>query len=110
MRTKILCADAKIKDRRAIAKLMEPIPRHDEVLAQLRSGFVGRLTGYDTETRAGRFFLSDGKMVRCYTVIPISPEEVAAISLELNNINHYGAQTFVQVVERTLPGEFSPVN
>jgi len=89
--------------------MMEPISRHKQVLAEPRSGFAGRMTGYDQETCSARFFLTNGKIVGCFSVMPVAAEEVVLINRELDSLTRFQPEVAIKAIERALPGDMTLV-
>jgi len=99
---RIFHAACRIKDKRALAAFVAPIPEGADVATKLRRGFSGLLTRYRDERRAAYYVVSDGKVAMCWTVTGISSDEAAAILSECDSITEWGDVPFNEAVERAL--------
>ncbi len=85
MSTKISLATARLDDAAALAGFLSTIPNGEDLGKVLEDKKAVSSRAYDDETWTARFVASDGRVVKCFTVSPITidqAEMIAAASLD----------------------------
>ena len=69
--------EARVADSAALARLLEPLPEHAELLPRLSSPFFAR--AWDSRTDRDHWISSDGARVLCLTVAGLTLSEAAQV-------------------------------
>jgi hypothetical protein len=119
IRSRIYAAAARLSDKKSLETLLEPLKDLDieymedlrDQLNELRAGKKNsvRQPIYDTELQTGRYIVSDGRIVLCYSVTGIDFEEFQKIIAAADKIRTWNGEAFDAAVAGALAVEIVSV-
>jgi hypothetical protein len=101
--SRILVSYSLIDDDKSMSTVISLIKNAEGLHERLvKRPETGCTQAYDAKIRTARYVVSDGKIVACFTLTDVSPEQAAEVAAETDSIAQWNLREFQAVVERVL--------
>ncbi|HEV7612495.1 MAG TPA: hypothetical protein VGO37_11500 [Steroidobacteraceae bacterium] len=95
-------ATARLEDPEAMGRFLAPIPNSDQLAKILYERKSVSSRAYDDETWTARFVVSDGIVVKCFTVADITIDQAEMIAAVCIDLSEWQEADFRDMVEQLL--------
>jgi hypothetical protein len=104
MDMKILTTTARLDDQVEMREFLASIPNGEQLAKVLEAGNPVSTRAYEDETLTARFVESDGQIVMCFRVSPITIDQAEMIELKWEGTVALSEAAFEKAVELALGG------
>jgi len=104
MDMKILTTTARLDDQVEMREFLASIPNGEQLAKVLEAGNPVSTRAYEDETLTARFVESDGQIVMCFRVSPITIDQAEMIELKWEGTVELSEAAFEKEVELALEG------